>query len=161
MMLKKKKREKYMDIGTRMIKEKFGEQVTMSRGDELLWTSCIPWEEAPTAVVEVTQKSVDTFIQKHCISCPIIRNSFSHKFSLDFRLINIPTDLVGFRSDVKIWSHLLQKRFCWIKSTPKVQGPCSCHHLVQTDEQHLIQFCERKVLLWNTALRAILFAASG
>jgi len=45
-MLKKKKK----NIETRMIKEKFGEPVTMSSGDEVLWTSCILCEGAPTTV---------------------------------------------------------------------------------------------------------------
>lgn len=113
----KKEKEKYRDIGTGMIKEKFGEQVTMSRGDELLWTSCIPGKKILPLLTKL-HRSVLThlFIQKQWGSCPSIRNYFSHKFSLDFRLINIPKDLVGFRADIKIWSHLLQKRLCWIKS---------------------------------------------
>lgn len=50
-------------IGTRTIKEKFAEQVTMSKGDEFPWISCVPWEGAPTTDFdEVTQKCVDTVI---------------------------------------------------------------------------------------------------
>lgn len=79
------------------------------------------------------------FIQKQQISCPIIRNIFSHKFSLGFRLINFPTDLAGFRSDVSVWSDLQQKRLSWIKCIRlKVQGLCSHYHFVHADKQDLI-----------------------
>lgn len=52
-----------------MIKEKFAEQVTMSKGDEVLWTSCIPGEGAPTTDFdEVTQKCVDAVIHTETTS---------------------------------------------------------------------------------------------
>lgn len=51
-----------------MIKEKFAEQVPVWLGDELLWTSCIPWDGAPTTVPEeAIQKFVDTFIYTETI----------------------------------------------------------------------------------------------
>lgn len=99
---------------------------------------------------------IHLFIPKQWVSCPSIRNRFSHKFSVDFRLI--PTDLVGFRSDVKIQSHLLQKRLSWIKSVlnQKSRGFVVTIILFRLTNRPDTQFCERRVLPQNTVFRAIL-----